>query len=114
MLFDEILVTLKDNGRSSHAYEKVIIHADKAMTDDPDRAVGYRLLSALADRFLDSTGRLAIAAGQMEKAYADFEQSLTELRDAFSSSDPEQILFVLNAVSIASRKPIFLTADLGN
>jgi hypothetical protein len=114
MLFDEILATLKDNGRSSHAYEKVITHADKAMADDPDRAAGYRLLSALADRFLESTGRLPVAAAQTEKAYTDFQQLLTELKDAFVSNDPAQIVTVLNAVSVASREPLFLTSDLGN
>lgn len=112
MLFDDILATLRDNGKSGMAYQKTIARADAAMAEDPARAVGYRLLCALAERFLDATGRLPVTTQQTERAYGDFAEATQSLQAAFGGGDPGEILAVLNETALKSREQIELTTRL--
>lgn len=102
MMFDKILATLSENGKSGHAYRKVIMLAETAMQEDNDRATGYLLLKILAERFIDSTGRLATTATQTENAYNDFAKHVSTLTDAYAAQDASAISNALNTVSLAS------------
>tara|TARA_B110000285_G_C14714679_1_gene419372 strand:- start:27 stop:368 length:342 start_codon:yes stop_codon:yes gene_type:complete len=105
MMFEQILATLSDNGKSGHAYAKVILHAETAMKDDSDRAIGYLLLKILADRFIESTGRMATTATQTENEYKIFASHVSTLNDAYITGDPSGISNTLNKVSLASLEP---------
>ncbi len=105
MMFEQILTTLSDNGKSGQAYAKVVTHAETAMKDDSDRAVGYLLLKILADRFIESTGRMATTATQTENEYEIFSDHVGTLSDAYIAGDPSGISIALNKVSLASLEP---------
>ena len=104
-MFEQILATLSDNGKSSHAYNKVISHAETAMKDDNDRVVGYLLLKVLADRFIESTGRMATTTTQTENEYKTFASHVGTLNDAYAADDPKVISDALNKVAFASLEP---------
>ncbi|MCV6593397.1 MAG: hypothetical protein OIF48_10625 [Silicimonas sp.] len=112
MHFDDILATLRDNGKSGMAYQKTIARADAAMAEDPDRAVGYRLLCALAERFLDGTGRLPVTTQQTEQAFEDFAAAAEGLRAAYEAGESQTILEALNATATQSRAQVELTTRL--
>ena len=105
MMFEQILATLSDNGKSSQAYAKVVTHAETAMKEDGDRAVGYLLLKVLADRFIESTGRMATTATQTENEYEIFASHVGTLNDAYIADDPSGISIALNKVSLATLEP---------
>jgi hypothetical protein len=112
MLFDDILATLRDNGKSGLAYQKTIDHADRALEEDPDRAVGYRLLCAIAERFIESTGRLPVTTVQTEKAFSDFADAVSALKDAYTQGDAEALLGTLNTIAISSRQNLDLITPI--
>jgi hypothetical protein len=105
MIFEQILETLHENGKSGHAYAKVIIQAEKAMKEDCDRAAGYLLLKILANRFIETTGRLPITATQVKAAFTDFANHVSTLSDAYATGDPIAVSSALNKVSLASLEP---------
>lgn len=105
MMFDEILETLKVNGKSGAAYEKASAVANAAMQAEPERAAGYQLLVALANRFLDSTGRLPVSSTQIENAFANFEAQAVSLAAAYDSQDTAQIAATLNQVALITLQP---------
>ena len=104
MMFEKILATLSENGKSGHAYRKVIVHAEKAMKEDSERAAGYLLLKILAERFVDTTGRLATTAVQIENAYRDFASHVNTLNEVYAAGDQSAVSNALNKVSLASIK----------
>ena len=104
MMFDEILKTLSENGKSGLAYGKVIELTSTAMREDPSHATGYLLLSVLAERFVEGTGRLPITALQVENAFEDFSKNTNSLKDAYASGDSKTIEVALNKVSHACIK----------
>ena len=108
-MFEQILATLSDNGKSGHAYAKVILHAETAMKDDSDRAIGYLLLKILADRFIESTGRMATTATQTENEYKIFANHVGTLSNAYVAGDPARISDALNKVSLASLEPFYFS-----
>lgn len=105
MMFEQILATLCDNGKSGQAYAKVVTHAETAMKDDGHRAIGYLLLKVLADRFIESTGRMATTATQTENEYVIFANHVGTLNDAYTAGDPSAISSALNKVALASLEP---------
>ncbi len=107
MMFEQILETLTNNGKSGRAYAKVITHAEQAMKEDGDRAAGYILLKNLATRFIDSTGRMATTATQTENEYEVFTNHVSTLNDAYAAGDPSGISTALNKVSLASLEPFY-------
>lgn len=102
MMFDNIIEMVRDNGKSGMAYGKAINLATQAMIQDSDRAAGYLLLKVLAERFVETTGRLPITSAQTAKAYDDFFANVITLRDAYASGDSDGISTALNKVSLAS------------
>jgi hypothetical protein len=100
-MFDTILKTLKDDGKSGMAYAKVIALSEKAMKDDDERAAGYLILKVLAERFIEMTGRLPIKATQTEAAFTAFSADLITLRDAYQSQDSAAISKALNKTSLS-------------
>lgn len=105
MMFDEILKTLAENGKSGLAYGKVSDLAAKAMKEDPEQATGYLLLRVLAERFIESTGRMAITSVQTENAYAYFAKQAHSLSDAYASGEVDAIKTTLDKVSLSSLEP---------
>jgi hypothetical protein len=105
MMFERILAILNENGKSGQAYAKVITHAESAMKDDSDRAVGYLLLKVLADRFIESTGRMPTTSTQTENEYEIFASHAGILNNAYAEGDPSTISNALNKVSLASLEP---------
>lgn len=105
MMFEHILNTLSENGKSGQAYNKVIEHSVKAMQEDNDRAAGYLLLKILADRFIEATGRMATTATQTENEFNIFANHVGTLSDAYIAGDPAGISDALNKVSLASFEP---------
>jgi hypothetical protein len=105
MMFEHILKTLSENGKSGQAYSKVIKHSEKAMKEDSDRAAGYLLLKILADRFIEATGRMATTVTQTENEYKIFSNHVGTLSDAYIAGDPAGISDALNKVSLASLEP---------
>lgn len=114
MQFDDILATLRDNGKSGLAYEKTIRHADRAMEEDPQRAVGYRLLCAIAERFIESTGRLPVSTVQTENAFRNFAETATTLHAAYAGGDADKLLRTLNDVAVSSRQSLDVTTQGGS
>lgn len=112
MMFDEILAVLRDNGKSGLAYGKTIKLTEQAIDEDPDRAIAYKLLGTLAERFIESTGRLAITTVQTEKAFDEFSGAVDILKEGYATEDPAQILASLNKVAITSRTPLDLSSPL--
>ncbi len=104
MMFDEILQTLSENGKSGRAYGKVIELTSIAMREDPRHATGYLLLSVLAERFMEGTGRLPITTLQVENAFEDFSKNANSLKDAYASGDFKSVEAALNKVSHACIK----------
>ena len=111
-MFNEITKTIDDNGRGGQAYEKAIAVADQAMIDDPDRAVGYRMLIVAAERFIDSTGRLPVTIVQTDASFAFFEKHANALRTAYAANDPTLVLEALNQVATATRAEFNPTVNL--
>jgi hypothetical protein len=107
MMFEHILKTLSENGKSGHAYNKVIEQTESAMKEDGDRAAGYLLLKILADRFIETTGRTATTAIQTENEYKIFANHVGTLSNAYVAGDPARISDALNKVSLASLEPIY-------
>lgn len=105
MMFEKILATLDKNGKSGLAYGKAIKLAEKAMNEDPDRATGYLLLKVLADRFIETTGRLPVTAVQTENAFKDFSKHLNSLSQAYASGDSKMVSAALNKVSVTILEP---------
>ncbi|MEH6834309.1 hypothetical protein [Falsihalocynthiibacter arcticus] len=105
MMFEQILETLSENGKSGQAYAKVIVQAENAMKEDSERAAGYLLLKILADRFIETTGRLATTAAQTKTAFTEFSNHVSTLKDAYTTGDPSTISNALNEVSLASLEP---------
>jgi len=101
MMFDEILKTLSENGKSGRAYGKVIELTSIAMREDPRHATGYLLLSVLAERFMEGTGRLPITTLQVENAFEDFSKNTNSLKDAYISGNFKSVEAALNKVSHA-------------
>lgn len=110
MQFDAILGTLRDHGKSGLAYSKTVEHAERAMKEDPERAAAYHLLCAMAERYLESTGRLPVTTVQTEAAYRAFEEQAKTLEAACSGGDAATILRALNAVALVSREPMDVAA----
>ena len=104
MMFDEILKTLSENGKSGRAYGKVIELTSTAMREDPSHATGYLLLSVLAERFVEGTGRLPITAIQVDNAFEDFSKNANSLKVAYTSGDFKSVEAALNKVSQACIK----------
>ena len=104
MMFDEILQTLSENGKSGRAYGKVIELTSTAMKEDPSHATGYLLMSVLAERFMEGTGRLPITTLQVENAFEDFSKNANSLKDAYASGDFKSVEAALNKVSHACIK----------
>lgn len=109
MMFDQILETLRSNGKSGAAYTKTIALADKAMQEDADRAAAYGLLCELGERFLDSTGRLPVTSVQIDKAFEEFSKATNDLKAAYETGDANETLAMLNAIAMLSRTPLNLS-----
>ncbi|PLS20440.1 hypothetical protein [Neptunicoccus cionae] len=109
MMFDQILETLRSNGKSGAAYTKTIALAEKAMTEDADRAVAYGLLCDLGERFIDSTGRLPVTSVQIDKAFEEFAQATSDLKAAYENGSAEETLQTLNRIASLGRTPLDLS-----
>ena len=105
MMFDQIRDTLANNGKSGVAYAKVVTLIETAMKEDRDHAAGYMVLKVLAERFIESTGRLPITVKQAENSFDSFVAHLSDLKDAYAAKDDTAILKTLNSVSVASLEP---------
>jgi len=105
MMFDKILTTLAENGKSGLAYGKVIEASTHAMKDEPNHATGYLLLKVLAERFIENTGRLPVTGRQTNNAYEDFASHVNALSDEYASGDQKAINTALNKVSLANLNP---------
>lgn len=110
MMFDQILETLRDNGKSGAAYTKTIALAEQAMKDDAERAVAYGLLCDLGERFLESTGRLPVTSVQIDKAFEEFSKATNDLKAAYNEGDAGETLRTLNAIATLARTPLDLSA----
>jgi hypothetical protein len=104
MLFDKILDTLRDNGKAAMAYEMTVELTNEAMERDPERAAGYRLLCAYAERYLQFTQRMPVTVRESEAAFAGFTEALEALRAGYVSQDADAINKALNQVAIWSRQ----------
>lgn len=102
MMFDQILETLKNNGKAGMAYSKVIALSERAIKNDPERAIAYLLLKVLAEQFIEATGRLPIKATQIEAAFENFSANLKMLRDAYAEQDATVIAIALNKVALGA------------
>lgn len=99
MKFDEIVSVLEDKGRGVHAYRAVIDFAQKAIAEDPDRAIGYWLLGVIAERFVDTTERQPINSAQTEAAFQNFKACAERLNTAFLTGQQDVVLALLNSLA---------------
>ena len=110
MMFDQIRDMLDRKGKSGITYAKVVTLAETAIKEDGDRAAGYLVLKVIAERFIESTGRLPLTVTQVENAFDNFVSHLSALEHAYLTQDPSLVSKALNNVSVASLEPFDVSA----
>lgn len=98
-VFDELVETLEEQGKSTRAYRSCAAMALAQGKEQLALAAPLLLLAVGARRFLDTYDGEPISAEEVDDAFEAYRGHAEALKAAFSSADDGQRLSALNSVA---------------